>query len=384
VIFTLEALRADQGDSLLLHYGPDDAPLLAVIDGGPSGVYKRTLRPRLEELRASRSPDEPLPLQLVAVSHIDDDHIRGVLDLVGQVAREQEDGDDPTFEVLALWHNSFEDIVGGGGPASLPAAVSALATGATARAAGLSEPARLVVASIAQGRRLRDTASALALDVNRPFDGPVVAPRTVDWGDGLELVVVGPDRERLGDLQKRWQRDVRDETPSESIVASYLDRSVYNLSSIVVLAKMRRKTMLLTGDARGDDVLAGLRTAGLLKRLPLHVDILKLPHHGSDRNVETEFFRQVVADHYVVSADGTDDNPEIATFEMISDAREDDDFVLHLTNRDGKKGLGRRLKAFEARERRGGRRYEIRYPADGEPGLRIDLLKPLRDERADD
>ena len=45
--------------------------------------------------------------------------------------------------------------------------------------------------------------------------------------------------------------------------------------------------MLLTGDARGDDVLAGLREAGLLRRSPLHVDVLKLPHHGSDRNVET-------------------------------------------------------------------------------------------------
>jgi hypothetical protein len=379
VIFTLEALRADQGDALLLHYGPNDAPLLAVIDGGPSGVYKRTLRPRLEELRASRSPDGTLPLQLLAVSHIDDDHIKGVLDLLGQVARERDDGLDPTFDVLALWHNSFEDVVGGAGPTAVPSAVAALSTAATARTAGLSEPARLVVASIGQGRKLRDLAEQLALDVNRPFDGTVVAPRKVDWGDGLRFEVVGPDERRLGDLQKRWKRDVVDEQPSEATVASYIDRSVYNLSSIVVLATFRRKRMLLTGDARGDDILAGLRTAGLLKRAPLRVDVLKVPHHGSDRNVETDFFRQIVADHYVVSADGTDDNPEIATFEMISDAREDDDFVLHLTNRDGKKNLGRRLKAFEARERRDGRKYEIRYPGDDEPGIKIDLLEPLRD-----
>ena len=87
MIFTLEALRAAQGDSLLLHYGPKNAPLLAVIDGGPSGVYKRWLRPRLEALRASRSPDAPLPLKLLAVSHIDGDHIQGVLDLLGPGVR---------------------------------------------------------------------------------------------------------------------------------------------------------------------------------------------------------------------------------------------------------------------------------------------------------
>jgi glyoxylase-like metal-dependent hydrolase (beta-lactamase superfamily II) len=379
VIFTLEALRADQGDCLLLHYGPRRRPLVAVIDGGPSGVYKRTLRPRLEELRASRSPDAPLQLQLVAVSHIDDDHVRGVLDLVEQLAREEDDDAEQSYEILGLWHNSFEDVVGGTGRAGVPAAVSALGTDAGAHAAGLSEPARLVVASIAQGRRLRDTAAALALDVNNPFDGPVVAPRTVDWGDGLDLTVVGPDRDRLADLQRRWEQDVRGRRPSEATVAAYLDRSVFNLSSIVILAEFKRKRMLLTGDARGDDILAGLRSSGLLDRPPLHVDILKLPHHGSDRNVETEFFRQVVADHYVVSADGTDDNPEIATFEMISGARDDDDFVLHLTHSDGKNALGRRLKSFERKERRSGRRYEIRSPADSEPSLKIDLLDGVSD-----
>ena len=379
MIFTLEALRANQGDALLLHYGPNDAPLLAVIDGGPGGIYKRWLRPRLEELRASRSPDAPLPLQLLAVSHIDGDHIQGVLDLLGQVARERDDGRDPTFDVLALWHNSFEDVVGGAGPAAVPSAVEALSTSATARAAGLSEPARLLVASINQGRKLRDLVASLGLDVNRPFDGTVTAPRQVDWGDGLRFEVVGPDEKRLSDLQKRWQRHVSKAKPDEATVASYIDQSVYNLSSIVVLATYRRKKMLLTGDARGDDILAGLRGAGLLKRAPLRVDILKLPHHGSDRNVETEFFRQIVADHYVVSADGTDDNPEIATLRMISEAREDDDFALHLTNREGKKDIGRRLAEFEKQERRRGRKYEIRYPGDDESGLKVDLLDPLPD-----
>jgi hypothetical protein len=379
VIFTLEALPAAQGDCLLVHYGRTNAPLVAVVDGGPSGVYKRTLRPRLDELRASRTPDAPLQLQLVAVSHIDDDHIRGVLDLVQQLVREREDGDESSHDVLALWHNSFEDIVGGDGAAGLPAAVSALATDSTASSAGLSEPARLIVASIAQGRRLRDAAAALALDVNRPFAGPVTAARKVDWGDGLELTVVGPDPERLEDLQRHWEQDVRRRPPSEATVAAYLDRSVFNLSSIVILAKVKRKRMLLTGDARGDDILAGLRTAGLLRRPPLHVDVLKLPHHGSDRNVETDFFRRVVADHYVVSGDGTDGNPEMATLEMISEARDDDDFVIHLTYRDGENRLAERLARFEAKKRRSGRRYEVRYPEAPTASLKIDLLDPIRD-----
>ena len=380
MIFTLEVLPANQGDCLLLHYGPSSDPLVAVVDGGPAGVFKRALRPRLDELRATRAAGGTLQLQLVAVSHIDDDHIRGVLDLVRALTEERDDGREPSYEILALWHNSFEDVVGGDGPAGIPAAVSALAQTDSLETARLSEPARLVVASIAQGRNLRDAAQVLELDVNRPFDGPVTAPATVDWGDGLEFVVVGPDQKRLEDLHKAWERDVKRRAPDEATAAAYLDGSVYNLSSIVVLAKAEDKTMLLTGDARGDDVLAGLEAAGMLERPPLHVDVLKLPHHGSDRNVETDFFRAIVADHYIVSADGKHHNPEIATLRMISESRDDDDFVLHLTHREGEHGLGAKLEKFEADERRRGRRYEIRYPeGTTTPSLKIDLLETLND-----
>jgi hypothetical protein len=379
VIFTLEALAAEGGDSLLLHYGPADAPQLALIDGGPSGVYKQSLRPRLEQLRATRQPEGPFPLQLVMVSHIDDDHVQGILDLAGQLVQEQQDGQERSFDVMALWHNSFDDIVGGDDGDTGAASVGALATGSSGGRAGLSEPARLVVASIAQGRQLRDNAAALALEVNRPFDGLVAAPRAVDWGDGLELMVLGPAVDRLEDLQRKWDADVRKRPASESTAAAYVDRSVYNLSSIVVLAQAGGKRMLLTGDARGDDILEGLQAAGLLAQKPLHVDILKLPHHGSDRNVETDFFRQVTADHYVASGDGTDNNPEIAALKMISEARDDDDFALHLTYRDGKNGLGQRLADFEAEERRLGRNYGIEFREETALSLKIDLLDPVAD-----
>jgi beta-lactamase superfamily II metal-dependent hydrolase len=380
VIFTLEALSAGQGDALLLHYGASDKPLLAVIDGGPSGTYAQSLRPRLEALRAARAPGASLPLQLVAVSHIDDDHIRGILDLTDALIEAGDGGDELDYEILGIWHNTFDDIVGGDGVASAPAAVTTLAAGGSLPGGDtLSEPSRLVVASIAQGRRLRDNIAKLSLEGNDPFGGTVVAPRTVDWGDGLSLTVLGPQQSRLDDLHKKWDADVRKRQAAESKVAEYLDGSVYNLSSIVILAEAGRKKMLLTGDARGDDILAGLTGAGLLKDKPLHVDILKLPHHGSDRNVETDFFRKIVADHYVVSGDGTDDNPETATLKMISEARTDDDFALHLTNRTGKKNIEKRLKNFETGERAKGRKYEIEFRADAALSLKVDLLDPVTD-----
>jgi hypothetical protein len=110
---------------------------------------------------------------------------------------------------------------------------------------------------------------------------------------------------------------------------------VANLSSLVVLAEVGKKRILLTGDARGDKVLEGLELVGLLKidgKSPMHVDVFQGPHHGSDRNADPILFRRVTADHYVFSGNGEHGNPERETLQMLLDERGDeDDFTIHLT-----------------------------------------------------
>ena len=73
-MFELEALKAKHGDCLLLHWGTDGADRhLALIDGGPNTVYANALQPRLEELAGG--PQGSLRVDLMMLSHIDDDHI---------------------------------------------------------------------------------------------------------------------------------------------------------------------------------------------------------------------------------------------------------------------------------------------------------------------
>ena len=96
------------------------------------------------------------------------------------------------------------------------------------------------------------------------------------------------------------------------------DRSVPNLSSIMILAQADGKKILLTGDARGDHLIQGLQQTSLLKTNgTLHVDILKVPHHGSSRNVDEEFFKRITADKYVISANGKYGNPDLETLIWI-------------------------------------------------------------------
>ena len=91
---------------------------------------------------------------------------------------------------------------------------------------------------------------------------------------------------------------------------------------------------MLTGDARGDKILEGLELVGLLKKdgkSKIRVDILKCPHHGSNRNVEPIFFRRITADHYVFSGNGEHGNPERETLEMLLAERRNEKYTVHLT-----------------------------------------------------
>jgi hypothetical protein len=342
VIFSLDVRRAREGDCLLLHFGTGAEPGLAIIDGGPAQVYAHHLKPRLEAITAARGlpTGHPLPIDFVMISHIDDDHITGILDLTRELVMAKDAHRAPLVKIRSVWHNTFDDILGNGAQ-ELATAVNvhfgAASLGGDSGTDGLNEVSAKVLASVAQGIRLRDDARKLALRVNREFGGqPVMAAAEsapVDMGHGLMLTVVGPMKAQLVRLQKQHDQFLREqqEKPAAAL-AEFADNSIPNLSSIVVLAEADGKRILLTGDARGDRIIEGLELVGLLPPGgTLEVDVLKMPHHGSARNMETSFLRRVRARHYVFSGNGEHGNPERETLEMLRQARPDGPYDIHLT-----------------------------------------------------
>jgi beta-lactamase superfamily II metal-dependent hydrolase len=381
MLFTLEALDARKGDSLLLHFGAPAQPTLIVIDGGPAGVYNRRLRPRLEQLRARRTPDAALPIRMVMVSHLDDDHINGVLAMLNEIDDLRAGKKPQPYDVLTLWHNSFDDILGN----ETDLLTANLKTAATAASSDTAIPAdlpihrdaALVLASVGQGRDLRARAKSLSVVVNEQFATLVAVPdgqpgKSVDIAPGLSFTVLGPSQARVVALREEWDKQIKKLDVARQ--AGFVDDSVFNLSSIIVIARAGEQTMLLTGDARGDDILAGLKGANLMAGGRCHVNILKVPHHGSDRNVSREFFQQVTADAYVISGNGQHGNPEVAMLQMLSDARAgDDNFAVHLTNSEP------RLTAFFDSEKDKGRKYEVVFRDPAAPSLKIELGDALQD-----
>jgi beta-lactamase superfamily II metal-dependent hydrolase len=343
MIFTLDVRRAKKGDCLILHYGSKTEPGLMLIDGGPADVYQPHLKPRLAELRKARGlgANDPLPVDLLMVSHIDDDHIKGVLELTKEMIEAQ--GPKP-LKINGVWHNTFDDIIGNN-PDKLRAAVTASfgtasLSGDGEEVEGLDPEAAKVLASVSQGFRLRDDSRALKLRVNPQFKGKLVIAKKggkqVDMGKGLKFTVVGPMNDEILALQKAHDEFLEKQQgkKSEASLAAFTDTSVPNLSSVVVLAEVGKKRILLTGDARGDKVLKGLELVGLLKpdgKSKIHVDIFKCPHHGSKRNNDPISFRRITADHYVFSGNGEHGNPHRETLEMLWAERGDEKYTVHLT-----------------------------------------------------
>jgi hypothetical protein len=327
-MLTLHIIQARYGDSLILEYGTSSAPRFLLVDGGPNDVYSHHLKAVLEDIR-----DDGGELDLVVLSHVDRDHVTGLLDLTNDLQWQRVREVPETISINELWHNSFSGTLG----TDVQDRFGRLLNRAGPVRSALAHSSK-TSRDIAQGDELTQSANNLGLPINPSdrFGSERIitvdqATETIVLGN-LTLRIVGPTRASLEELEEDWlewleqQEDhvlVPDLREAERAARS-LDDSVPNLSSIMFLAEADGRTILFTGDGRSDHLKDGLEQAGLLDAEGrLHVNVLKLPHHGSKYNVTADFIETVTADQYVVSASGYHGHPHKDTLRWIVRAARD-------------------------------------------------------------
>jgi beta-lactamase superfamily II metal-dependent hydrolase len=379
---TLEALQANDGDCLLLHYQPTGGTVSRVlIDGGAAGIYSSVLKPRLDQLRAGKT----LRLRMVMVSHIDADHITGVLDLFKDLVEQQTNGEDGFCAIQTLWHNSFESLNGGKQAVAQSATVAASLDGVVPPQ-GLEPITAAVVASVPQGNALRKSAIQLAVPINQGADGPLVlAPengqKTVKIADGLTFKIIAPHDDQLARLRQEFADAalrIKAGANDAAVGADYLNNTVPNMSSIVVLAEAAKpggksRRILLTGDARGDVILDALDRAGLMDHGTCHVDVLKVQHHGSSHSTTRDFFERVTADRYVISGNGRHDIPHADALAWLSAARSGQPYNVYMTNRIGVDNNKQTLDAFLKSETKNEKKHVYHFRNETDLSLSVDL-----------
>src|SRR5688572_16257640 len=327
-MFRIHAVQAHHGDCLLLEYGTEADPRFLLVDGGPENTYEPHLRSVLEEKVVPNGGR----LDRVMLSHVDNDHVIGLLDLFADL---RANAGAPLVTIDGLWHNAFSQTVDPNGVIA-PRIKQIVAAGAVASMGH----AGVDLMGIGEGANLQREAGLLGIDINPDTPDPIIVDEEqvlVEFGN-LALTIVGPTQANLDRLQEEWEAWL--DKHEDGLLArdpqtlANSDRSVPNLSSICVIAEADGISALLTGDARSDHLLQGLEAMGWLENGTVHFDLIKLPHHGSDRNATKTFFRKVTADRYLISADGKNGNPDLATLIWIVEAAQarEEEITIYLTN----------------------------------------------------
>ena len=159
--------------------------------------------------------------------------------------------------------------------------------------------------------------------------------------DGLTFTILAPNAVQLKRLVEAFQAAKAEHGANDAAVgADYLNNTVPNMSSIVVIAEVtaargKKLRMLLSGDARGDVLLESLELAGLMKDGKCHFDLMKVQHHGSSHSTTQDFFERVTADRYVISGNGKHEIPHEQALGWLSAARHGQPYECYLTNRIG-------------------------------------------------
>lgn len=374
----LEAFSAAEGDALLLHYDDPTGQRYAIVDGGPGHTFRDVVAPRLAALDSSGNG---LRIEFVVVSHVDGDHVDGLLDWFEDLVAAA-----PGASTDRLFWNSpramAHPVAPAGGkppPARRTAIEDALAQ--------LQVPAGLAVTiqSYATGTQLDGLAVQAAIDVNPPHQTRLLAGDTLPKKvvGPLKITVVGPSAKLLDKMLKEWQA----KAPIDVTPAS-IDNSATNLSSLMLHVRVgKNKTLLLCGDARADHLLEGLKVAKMpaTPASPLHVSVLKVPHHGSDRNLFSgtadtwKFFESVLADHYVFSADGLHDNPSVRSVEHVVEVNKNRTctmwFTTDPTTLNGPRAAAYNLAldATRAAIKHHKAPIKVRHPKNGEPSVVVKL-----------
>ena len=315
-MFKLHVIQAQFGDSLLLEYGNGSSkPKFILIDGGPSRNYDDALRSELERIVGVGGT-----LEALMVSHIDMDHIKGVLDLLTELRSQKDNEEEPFLHVKELWLNSFSVL----DPNNeiQPRMQEFFSLAGEQNMEGTE--AGIAIQGVKEGDSVARNCALLEIPLNpRGEDGffMVGAPEADIHFSNLTFSIVGPTKENLKSLKGDWDawlkknnKEIMDGTFD---IQKMNDKSVPNLSSIMFLVKGSGRTILFTGDGRGDHLIDGLNEKKLLKDGKFHVDVLKVPHHGSFHNTDASFYDVVTADSYVLSANGKYDNPDYETLEAI-------------------------------------------------------------------
>lgn len=285
----IKFLQAFNGDSILVSFKDTKGKNRNIlIDGGTPKTYQRFLKPELEVLSESEYID------LLIVTHIDDDHIGGIKELY------QDTKFDRSF-IKEVWFNSGNL---------------------------LSDYFKEDRDKTREVNIIMDDQTDMSVDQGITLENSLI--KEGKWKQtlikfsekpflfyGSRITILSPSDIGLKKLHKKWETEIdkkvnmSNEHDDFSIPISELierkftqDKAVPNGSSIALLFENTSGNVLLLGDSHPSVVIDSLKKLGYSDQNKLKVGVVKVSHHASKGNTKKELLSLIECEKYVISTDG--------------------------------------------------------------------------------
>lgn len=298
MIYNIHLLPARFGDAILIEYGDSNNLRSILIDGGTGSTSQHIIE------KLSR-PGKPINLELLVITHIDRDHIEGILKLLETTSINIRVGD--------TWFNGWSHL-----PGNEPQK--------EAESFGAKHGERLTAAILKRrlpwNQHFHQKAVAITNDNELP---------TFELEGGMKITLLSPYREQLSELRTAWEAEIvkaglipgwgnaaepaeAQDSNIEAFGADFPniaalvqepfeeDSSAANGSSIAFLATFNGKTVLFAGDA-----LPGVLKKSLDKLSPgtIPLALAKLSHHASAGNTSPALIDKLGTQQFAISTNGS-------------------------------------------------------------------------------
>lgn len=290
----IKVFPAANGDCFLIKVGSESDYKYILIDGGKGVICHQKLKKEFKSLE-----EHEQRIDLLVLTHIDDDHIAGILKLY-------EDEEINTSIIEKVWFNSgtllsnkLSDVEIAGREIPLPTLSRKM--------------------SVRQGKTLEGR-----LQLSNSWYKELIYTGQKYYLDDIEICILSPDIETLRKLNITWEKEIakmnvkKAKRKKMSSVTDYHksfaefcmgefeeDKSLFNRSSIAFLLKYKDYKILMLGDSHPSIIVASLKELGYSVENKLKVNVMKVSHHGSKKNTSTELLNMLDCTNFIVSTDGS-------------------------------------------------------------------------------
>lgn len=296
--FNLTIIQAGHGDCILIQGNFDEQPRNILIDGGSSQTYQYRHSPGALKIALQKIKDNGQKIDLLVLSHVDDDHIAGLLSgfknagLLAQLTQK-------------VWFNSGKLIFEHFQKVCDESNLLDFEVNSTGTEADN-------LTSIGQGIKFEDFISKLGI-----WHYDIIHAGQIHELFGIKFSILSPSNKKLENLLVKWESEKPDyftaghdndydKSFEELLLNDQFseDLSIHNGSSIAFIFEYSGKRLLFLGDAHNDVIIESIKELGYSEEKPLLLDYVKLSHHGSKYNTSPDLLRLLSCQNFIISTDG--------------------------------------------------------------------------------